>query len=77
MRIVVLFEGSVLVFQSVGLAVFICLLPNAKVSDGSQPPMTLYMSLRESAGSRSLDSLVGPCSGAAAEAPPNQGREKG
>ena len=32
--------------------------PNAKVSDGSQPPMTLNSSLSESAGSRSLDRLV-------------------
>jgi hypothetical protein len=31
---------------------------NAKVSDGSQPPMTLNSSLGESAGSRSLDRLV-------------------
>jgi hypothetical protein len=34
------------------------LWPNAKVSDGSQPPMTFDLSLRESAGSRSLDRLV-------------------
>ena len=27
---------------------------NAKVSDGSQPPVTCYLSLSESAGSRSL-----------------------
>jgi hypothetical protein len=32
--------------------------PNAKVSDGSQPPMTFDLSLSESAGSRSLDRLV-------------------
>ena len=31
---------------------------NAKVSDGSQPPVTLNLSLSESAGSRSLDRLV-------------------
>ena len=31
---------------------------NAKVSDGSQPPMTFDLSLSESAGSRSLDRLV-------------------
>src|SRR5947207_8723465 len=37
------------------------ILPNAKVSDGSQPPMTLNSSLSESAGSRSLHRLVGPC----------------
>ena len=34
--------------------------PNAKVSDGSQPPMTFDLSLSESAGSRSLHRLVGP-----------------
>jgi hypothetical protein len=28
--------------------------PNAKVSDGSHPPMTFDLSLSESAGSRSL-----------------------
>jgi hypothetical protein len=33
-------------------------LPNAKVSDGSQPLMTFDLSLSESAGSRSLDLLV-------------------
>ncbi len=33
-------------------------VPDAKVSDGSQPPMTLDLSLSESAGSRSLDRLV-------------------
>jgi hypothetical protein len=33
--------------------------PNAKVSDGSQPPMTLNSSLSESAGSRSLDRMDG------------------
>ena len=33
---------------------------NAKVSDGSQPPVTLYSSLSESAGSRSLHRLVRP-----------------
>jgi len=32
--------------------------PNAKVSDGSQPPMAFDLSLSESAGSRSLDRLV-------------------
>jgi hypothetical protein len=32
---------------------------NAKVSDGSQPPMTFDLSLSESAGSRSLHRLVG------------------
>ena len=32
--------------------------PNAKVSDGSQPPMTFDLSLSESAGSRSLHRLV-------------------
>lgn len=31
---------------------------NGEVSDGSQPPMTLNLSLSESAGSRSLDRLV-------------------
>src|SRR5437763_1712171 len=35
------------------------LTSNAKVSDGSQPPLTLYSSLSESAGSRSLHRLVG------------------
>jgi hypothetical protein len=34
-------------------------MPNAKVSDGSQPPMTFDLSLSESAGSRSLHRLVG------------------
>src|ERR1039458_5902196 len=36
---------------------------NVKVSDGSQPPMTLDLSLSESAGSRSLHRLVrlSPC----------------
>jgi len=29
--------------------------PNAKVSDGRQPPMTIDLSLCESAGSRPLD----------------------
>src|SRR5664280_2878524 len=33
-------------------------MSNAKVSDGSQPPMTFDLSLSESAGSRSLDRLV-------------------
>ena len=32
--------------------------PNAKVSDGSQPPMTFDLPLSETAGSRSLDRLV-------------------
>ncbi len=32
--------------------------PNAKGSDGSQPPMKWYLSLRESASSRSLHRLV-------------------
>ena len=32
--------------------------PNAKVSDGSQPPMVVDLSLSESAGSRSLARLV-------------------
>ena len=32
--------------------------PNAKVSDGSQPPLTFDLSLSETAGSRSLDRLV-------------------
>jgi len=32
--------------------------PNAKVSDGSQPPMTLDLSLSETAGSRSLHRRV-------------------
>jgi len=31
---------------------------NAKVSDGSQPPVTFDLSLSESAGSRSLNRLV-------------------
>src|SRR5206468_619592 len=31
---------------------------NDEVSDGSQPPMTFDLSLRESAGSRSLDRFV-------------------
>jgi len=35
------------------------LKPNAKVSDGSQPPLMLDLSLSESAGSRSLHRLVG------------------
>ena len=35
--------------------------PNGKVSDGSQPPLTLDLSLSESAGSRSLDRLVRLC----------------
>jgi hypothetical protein len=34
------------------------ILANEKVSDGSQPPMMLNLSLRESADSRSLDRLV-------------------
>ena len=34
------------------------LKPNAKVSDGSQPPLTFDLSLSETAGSRSLDHLV-------------------
>jgi hypothetical protein len=34
------------------------ILANDKVSDGSQPPVTLDLSLSESAGSRSLDRLV-------------------
>jgi len=33
-------------------------LPNVKVSDGSQPPLTFGLSLSESAGSRSLHRLV-------------------
>ena len=33
-------------------------MPNAKVSDGSQPPMTFGLSLSETAGSRSLDRRV-------------------
>jgi hypothetical protein len=33
--------------------------PNAKVSDGSQPPTSLNLSLSESVGSRSLHRLVG------------------
>src|SRR5204863_3573491 len=33
-------------------------LPNAKVSDGSQPPLTFESSLSETAGSRSLHRLV-------------------
>ncbi len=33
-------------------------LPNGKVSDGSQPPMTFDLSLSESAGSRSLHRRV-------------------
>lgn len=33
--------------------------PNAKVSDRSQPPVTLNLSLSEPAGSGSLDRLVG------------------
>ena len=37
----------------------IIVAPNAKVSDGSQPPMTWYLSVSESAGSRSLHRLVG------------------
>jgi hypothetical protein len=52
------------------LSRFIRFFPNAKVSDGSQPPtrpaeaprgrwwMTLYLSLSESAGSRSVHRLV-------------------
>ena len=32
---------------------------NEKVSDGSQPPMAFDLSLSESAGSRSLDRLLG------------------
>ncbi len=36
----------------------IAIPPNAKVSDGSQPPMTLNLSLSETAGSRSLHRLV-------------------
>jgi hypothetical protein len=31
---------------------------NVKVSDGGEPPLTLYLSLSESAGSRSLDRRV-------------------
>ena len=34
---------------------------NAKVSDGSQPPLTFDLSLSESAGSRSLDRFVRCC----------------
>jgi hypothetical protein len=41
-------------------AVIRAVLPNGKVSDGSQPPMTFDLSLSESAGSRSLDRLVRP-----------------
>jgi hypothetical protein len=33
-------------------------MPNAKVSDGRQPPMTSDLSLSESAGARSLGRLV-------------------
>jgi hypothetical protein len=33
--------------------------PNDEVSDGSQPPVALDLSLSESAGSRSLDRRVG------------------
>ena len=36
-----------------------CRRRKKKVSDGSQPPMTFDLSLSESAGSRSLDRLVG------------------
>jgi len=36
----------------------VILPPNAKVSDGSQPPMTFDLSLSESADSRSLHRLV-------------------
>lgn len=35
--------------------------PNAKVSDGNQPPLTFDLSLSESAGSRSLHRLVRYC----------------
>jgi hypothetical protein len=31
--------------------------PNAKVSDGSQPPMTFDLSASEAVGSRPLDAL--------------------
>src|SRR5439155_20796186 len=34
--------------------------PNAKVSDGSQPPLTFGLSLSQPAGSRSLHRLVRP-----------------
>src|SRR6266576_4592513 len=34
-------------------------MTNVNVSDGSQPPMTFDLSQRESAGSHSLDRLVG------------------
>ena len=40
----------------------VCFMPNVKVSDGSQPPMTFHLSLSESAGSRSLDRFVVPSS---------------
>jgi hypothetical protein len=33
-------------------------LPNVKVSDGSQPPLTIDLSLSETAGSRSMERQV-------------------
>src|SRR5208282_4219281 len=35
-----------------------CILSNAKVSDGGQPPVTFELSLSETAGPRSLHRLV-------------------
>jgi hypothetical protein len=45
--------------QSVWVWAFVLMSPNVKVSDGSQPPVALDLSLSESAGSRSLDRRVG------------------
>ena len=47
--------------------------PNAKVSDGSQPPVTFDLSLSETAGSRSLHRLVGPCAARARDSVSSQG----
>jgi hypothetical protein len=43
--------------------------PNAKVGDGSQPPVTFDLSLSESAGARSLDRLFSTNAVVAGSAP--------
>ena len=63
--------------SALSIAVLSACMPNAKVSDGSQPPMTFDLSLSESAGSRSLHRLVRcslhaqPCPFAAEPIPSN------
>ena len=53
-------RGEWNLFQYIGDYAHNVIMPNVKVSGGSQPPLTFGLSLSESAGSRSLHRLVGP-----------------